>query len=204
MAYYLAYNDEYGSFAKLHYELGNCMTDCGDNPRTYPPDPGPQSYVKITTPDNGAKISTTQNVTVTVEAWDDSGINSISLFLRDLRQDGKYQSIGTQTQDYVWNVGKLKFGTWVIRVAANYKDGDKLTTEFAIDVFENPIPKVSIQFPADGAKIPSGQNVIVTISASHDSSVINSVNLYLEWCRTRYPLRRTLHLESWQFVGWIA
>lgn len=134
MAYYLAYNDEYGSFAKLHYELGNCLYNCGDNPRSYPPAPGQQSYVKITTPENGARISTDTIVTARVEAWDDSGITSITLFLKDLRMGSKYQSIGTQTQKFVWNVGKLTYGTWVIRAAANCKDGDKMTTEFAIDV----------------------------------------------------------------------
>jgi hypothetical protein len=180
MAYYLAYNDEDGTFAKLHYELGNCMYKCGTNPPDPPDPPGPQPYVKITSPENGAKIPATQNVTATVNAWDDSGINSISLFLKDLRQDGKYVSQGTQTQDYVWNVGKLTYGTWVIRAAANCKDGDKMTTEFAIDILDNPPPTVSIQSPADGAKIPSGEDVIVTVDASHDSSGINSVNLFLD------------------------
>jgi hypothetical protein len=180
MAYYLAYNDEDGTFAKLHYELGNCMYKCGANPPDPPEPPAQQSYVKITTPENGAKIPATQNVTVTVEAWDDSGIKSISLFLKDLRQDSKYESQGTKTQGYVWNVGKLTFGTWVIRAAANTGDGDKLTTEFAIDVLDIPPPNVSIQSPADGAKIPSGQDVIVTVDASHEVSGINSVNLFLD------------------------
>ncbi|MFC2115071.1 Ig-like domain-containing protein [Bacteroidota bacterium] len=180
MVYYLAYSDEDGNFAKLHYELGNCMYKCGANPPDPPDPPGPQPYVTITSPENGAKIATTKNVTVTVNSWDDSGINSISLFLKDLRQDSKYVSQGTQTQNYVWNVGKLTYGTWVIRAAANTKDGDKLITEFAIDVLDNPPPSVSIQSPADGAKIPSGQDVIVTVDASHDSSGINSVNLFLD------------------------
>jgi hypothetical protein len=177
MAYYLAYSDENGSFAKLHYELGNCMTDCGDNPRTYPPDPGPQPYVKITTPDNGAKISPTQNVTVTVEAWDDSGIKSIVLFLKNLSlgKEAKYENQGIQSKDFVWNVGTLSsIGTWVIRTQATTNDGNKLITEFAIDVVDNaPIYTLTITNGKGSGEYYEGEIISIEANAAPSGQVFD-------------------------------
>ncbi|MFC2115067.1 Ig-like domain-containing protein [Bacteroidota bacterium] len=130
MAYYLAYNDENGSFTTLHEKIGDCMYQC-DNPTPPPPDTDTKATVSITSPANGVNIPSTKDVTVTVDASDDSGIEKVHLFLGNNGWDFKGADLEIP---YEWNLGKLPVGSYDIKVAAISNSGEKVTTSISFEI----------------------------------------------------------------------
>ena len=102
-----------------------------DNPTPPPPDTNTKATVSITSPANGVNIPSTKDVTVTVDASDDSGIEKVHLFLGNNGWDFKGADLEIP---YEWNLGKLPVGSYDIKVAAISNDGEKVTTSISFEI----------------------------------------------------------------------
>ena len=136
----------------------------------------------ITSPQNGATYSLSDNIPVTVSAIDPDGtIAEVKLSIDDM----EYQTVTSSPYNFTITSGIVSSGTHTIKAIAKDNSGASAESSIVIIISSNPsgnnvTPTCIITSPQDGATFTYDENINVSVFAEDSDGTIEKVSLYID------------------------
>lgn len=136
----------------------------------------------ITSPQNGATFSLSDNIPVTVSAVDPDGtIDEVKLSIDDM----EFQTVTSSPYNFTITSGIVSSGTHTIKAVAKDNDGTSAESSIVIIINGDPsgnnvTPTCIITAPQDGATFTYDENINVSVFAEDSDGTIEKVSLYID------------------------
>ena len=136
----------------------------------------------ITSPQNGATFSLSDNIQVTVSAIDPDGtIAEVKLSIDDM----EFQTATSSPYNFTLTSGIVSSGTHNIKAVAKDNNGATAESSIVIIISGNPsgsnaAPTCIITAPQDGATCTYDENINVSVFAEDSDGTIEKVSLYID------------------------
>lgn len=136
----------------------------------------------ITSPQNGATFSLSDNIPVTVSAVDpDGSIVEVKLSIDDM----EFQTVTSSPYNFTITSGIVSSGTHTIKAVAKDIDGASAESSIVIIINGNPpgnnvAPTCIITTPQDGTSFTYDENINVSVFAEDSDGTIEKVSLYID------------------------
>jgi len=133
--------------------------------------------VAISAPADGSRFLPDQPISITAEASDDVGVDSV-LFLIDQQLAGIDDSA-----PFILDYQSVKEGQLELVAVAFDTDGANAVSEPVYIIISaassNAPPLVEIKLPGDGSVRPSGSDILIRANASDTDGIVDSVEFYI-------------------------
>lgn len=136
----------------------------------------------ITSPQNGATFSLSDNIPVTVSATDPDGtIAEVKLSIDDM----EFQTATNSPYNFTITTGIVSSGTHTIKAVAKDNNGASAESSIVIIISDNPsgnnaAPTCIITTPQDGTTFTYDENINVSVFAEDSDGTIEKVSLYID------------------------
>ena len=136
----------------------------------------------ISSPQNGATFSLSDNIPVTVSAIDPDGtIAEVKLSIDDM----EYQTATSSPYNFTITSGIVSSGTHTIKAIAKDNSGASTESSIVIIISDNPsgnnvAPTCIITTPQDGTSFTYDENINVSVFAEDSDGTIEKVSLYID------------------------
>ena len=136
----------------------------------------------ITSPQNGATFSLSDNISVAVSAIDPDGtIAEVKLSIDNM----EFQTATSSPYNFTITSGIVSSGTHTIKAVAKDNDGASAESSIVIIINGNPpgnnvAPTCIITTPQDGTSFTYDENINVSVFAEDSDGTIEKVSLYID------------------------